>query len=213
MCVRLLFRKRPPALSSSTGGHWLEELNSSSLLITSLRGCIVPRARRISATNTPVHMHTATGSQASAAPHRPTQPLINRTDYQQGGTVGFVLICLQKSLSPFCETSFQLPPSFSLNMASFKDCRCDISVIPMRILTRCTISWIWWCQRIKCLFLQTRIMCRSDPVVKKTFRLTHQPSKNGFFSLSLSALHSVSISSPPSICLSAFLVVISLYSV
>lgn len=78
----------------------MEELNSSGLLIATLRSCIVPQAQRMSAANTPVHMHTATGSQAAVAPHRPTQPLINRLDYQQGGRVGFVLICPQKSLPP-----------------------------------------------------------------------------------------------------------------
>lgn len=100
MWVSLLFRKWPPALSSSTGGHWLEGLNSLGLLITSLRGCIVPQAQRISAANTPVHIHTCTGSQAPAAPHRPTQPLINRPDYQTGRQTGLCSHLPEEKLVP-----------------------------------------------------------------------------------------------------------------
>lgn len=69
-CECVLSRKWPPALSSSTGGHWLKELNSLGLLIISLRDGIVPQAKRINAGNTPVHMHTATGSQPLTDPHR-----------------------------------------------------------------------------------------------------------------------------------------------
>lgn len=47
----------------------MEELNSLGLLITSLRDGIVPQAKRINAGNTPVHMHTATGSQPLTDPH------------------------------------------------------------------------------------------------------------------------------------------------
>lgn len=36
---------------------------------------------------------------ASPLPHTPTRPLINTLDYQQGGGVGFVLICAQKTLT------------------------------------------------------------------------------------------------------------------
>lgn len=92
----LLFGKQPAALSCSTDIHWLEELNSSGHLITSLRSCIVPEAQGIRAVNTPVHMYAAT---ASRLPHTPTWPLINRLDYQQDGGVGFVLICAQKMLT------------------------------------------------------------------------------------------------------------------
>lgn len=145
MLVSLLFRKRPAALSSSTGGHWLEELNSSGLLITMLRICIVPEAQRMSAANTPVHMHTAPGFWAAAASRRPTQPLINRLDYQQGGRVGFVVICPQ--LATPC------------HLDDFRHVKCGLNTGDF---TCSTYNWIW-CQ----LRVQNNVLFWP---VKKTFR-------------------------------------------